>query len=209
MPTSALIASAERPTACQRIPAAGLKENAWEVSYTIHNPPQTGSFKNLRGAISARWQHEPRIKSKITLIFHKIKQMKNQMNLAFHSGPVLPPGADDCPFIWGLEVNRILFEILFCTPFTYKQTQKFNIFLGFCARTPSIFWPLYPHLLLSFFFRDECLRSCKGTQGCSWVTFFPNTSTCILFSDCTTLDEACSAECLTAEAQCEVASNPG
>ena len=71
MPTSALIASAGRPTACQRIPAAGLKENAWEVSYTIHNPPQTGSFKNLRGAISARWQHEPRIKSKIILIFHK------------------------------------------------------------------------------------------------------------------------------------------
>ena len=55
---------------------------------------------------------------------------------------------------------------------------------------------------------EECLKDCKSTLGCRWFSYLSpsatvQSSSCILYHDCATLDETCS-ECLSGERRCKV-----
>jgi len=53
--------------------------------------------------------------------------------------------------------------------------------------------------------KDECLQQCKDTEGCKWFTFLAKNEakdSCILYRDCTTIDESCS-NCISGESRCK------
>ncbi len=55
---------------------------------------------------------------------------------------------------------------------------------------------------------EECVKDCKSTLGCRWFSYLSpsatvQSSSCILYHDCATLDETYS-ECLSGERRCKV-----
>jgi hypothetical protein len=51
--------------------------------------------------------------------------------------------------------------------------------------------------------QEDCLNVCQQTENCKWFTFIQTSQTCLLFTDCETLDETC-AECTSGQSRCQV-----
>jgi len=49
--------------------------------------------------------------------------------------------------------------------------------------------------------QEDCLNICKEFQRCNWFTYIQSSLSCLLFSDCQTLDETC-LDCISGESRC-------
>ena len=51
---------------------------------------------------------------------------------------------------------------------------------------------------------NECLLSCKENIKCYWSTFYPEFSSCNLFSECNDLNNSQCTDCLTSKKECDI-----
>ena len=85
--------------------AAALLQSLQHETGTTRFQTSSRRRKKRRGAISPRWQYWSRIKSLTGFVRAKFFSCYTKLfNLAYHQGPVSPPGGDGSPFITATKI---------------------------------------------------------------------------------------------------------